>query len=88
MVAQPALVRLGWFALGRALTGALLLLIMSGCPRNVQAPDRPGRAESCTQVADCQPDAGVLCGALRNCVDLRCEAEPSLFVPCSAPLTR
>ncbi|NOY94301.1 MAG: hypothetical protein GXP55_24245 [Deltaproteobacteria bacterium] len=60
----------------------LALLCLAGCPRNTQTPERPGRAQTCSSLADCQPDGGATCGALRNCVDRRCEEAPSLFIPC------
>ncbi|NCQ60526.1 MAG: hypothetical protein GW913_07645 [Myxococcales bacterium] len=61
---------------------ALVAWFLGGCPRTTQVPDRPAHAQVCNNLVDCQPDAGVLCGALLNCVDRRCEQEPSLFVPC------
>jgi len=66
----------------RPLALAWVLLASPGCPRNTQTPERPGRALTCSSVADCQPDGGATCGALRNCVDRRCEDAPSLFIPC------
>ncbi len=60
---------------------ALLALLISGCPRDPDAPELEG-AQPCETIRDCAPDAGPVCGMVTNCVDGFCEAEPSLIIEC------
>lgn len=53
--------------------------LVSGCPRQPDAPD-PLSGTPCAQLSECNP--GRACGALRLCVDGYCEAEASLLRPC------
>lgn len=62
--------------LGSLAIGSMLL----GCPTELGVPDAAG--DVCSDTVDCNP--GQTCGELRACVLQRCEAEPSLLVPCDA----
>ena len=55
-------------------------LMLLGCPRDVEEPDRPG-GRSCAVDSDCVP-VGAECGLVWACVDGVCEEEPSRTEPC------
>ncbi|MEM9187847.1 MAG: hypothetical protein AAGF12_01625 [Myxococcota bacterium] len=59
----------------------LLALLVGGCPREPQEPERAD-ASACVELSDC--NGGLDCAAepLRACVDGRCERTASLIVPC------
>lgn len=61
---------------------ALALFLLAGCPPDPDEPTRPEEARACVTDADCILDGGDACGAILACVDQRCEATPSRFVPC------
>lgn len=60
----------------------LALLVLAGCPPDPGEPVRPDQTRVCATDADCVPDGGASCGAVIACIDQRCEATPSRFVPC------
>ena len=64
------------------LLASALLLLASGCPRDVQTPE-PGEAIRCDELADC--NGGAVCASfpLEACVDGLCEVTPTLVVPCA-----
>lgn len=55
--------------------------LLTGCPRDVDVPEVPARAQACDTHEDCN-DAS--CGRLRACVDGLCEPPDagSLGIPC------
>lgn len=70
--------------LARPLPGAFvvaLLGVLTGCPKDPAQQSRPEHATPCTTDADCNP-GGPLCGRIKACVDLRCEATPTRTVHC------
>ncbi|MCS6799280.1 MAG: hypothetical protein NZ898_12265 [Myxococcota bacterium] len=54
-------------------------LASGGCPREPEVPAR-GPGQACERLEDCND--GARCGALRLCIDGRCEQRPSLERPC------
>jgi hypothetical protein len=55
--------------------------LLAGCPVSQEVPDRPPGA-ACSVDADCVPAGEPACGLVAACVDQRCEAEPTVLVPC------
>jgi hypothetical protein len=60
---------------------ALAVLLLAGCPPDPSEPVRPD-TRACSTDAECAPDGGASCGPVVVCIDQRCEAQPSRFVPC------
>jgi hypothetical protein len=60
---------------------ALGLVLLVGCPPDPSEPTRPD-TRVCDSDDDCASDGGGQCGEISICVDLRCERDPSRFVPC------
>ena len=54
-------------------------LALTGCPDEITAPV-PDGGLPCVTREDC--NSGRTCGELRECVSMRCTAEPTVVVPC------
>lgn len=59
----------------------VVLLLVGGCPEDVDEPDIPPGVVRCEVTADCNE---LRCGVLRACVAGACEAPDAgtVFIPC------